>query len=121
MPIRRLWHGWTTPENADAYQNVLLHHVIPGIVAKKIPGYRGIEVLRRAAEDNANEVEFVTLMTFDNLQNVIDFQGEDYTRSYVPDAARAVLKRWDEHAVHYEVVNDEVVDDEVVDGAAAEP
>lgn len=101
MAIRRIWHGWTTPENADAYWAVLRQTVIPGIEAKSIPGYRGIEVLRR---DHESEVEFVTMMTFDSLRSVIDFQGEDYAKAYVPDVARAVLKRWDPIATHYEVV-----------------
>ena len=99
MPIKRIWHGWTTPENADAYQKLLHDDVFPGIEAKQIPGYRSIELFRRDLED---EVEFVTIMTFDSLQNVIDFQGEDYTRCYVPDAALKVLKRWDERSAHYE-------------------
>jgi len=43
-------------------------------------------------------------MTFDSLQNVIDFQGEDYKRSYVPDEVQAVLKRWDLEAAHYETI-----------------
>ena len=42
-------------------------------------------------------------MTFESMQNVIDFQGDDYARSYVPDAARRVLERWDETSLHYEV------------------
>ncbi|MCL7966214.1 MAG: hypothetical protein M8857_03845 [marine benthic group bacterium] len=50
-----------------------------------------------------SDVEFVTVMTFDSLQNVIQFQGEDYERSQVPDVARAVLLRWDATAAHYEV------------------
>jgi len=41
-------------------------------------------------------------MTFESLQNVIDFQGEDYSRCYVPEEAQKVLKRWDDHASHYE-------------------
>lgn len=102
MSIRRIWHGWTTPENADAYAHLLRTRVIPGIEAKAIPGYRGIEVLRRVGDD---EVEFVTIMTFESLQNVVDFQGEDYARAYVPDAARAVLKRWDPVAAHYAVIH----------------
>lgn len=101
MAIKRVWHGWTTPENADKYQNLLHNEVFPGIEAKKISGYQSIELMRR---DNSNEVEFVTIMTFDSLQNVIDFQGEDYTRCYVPDAAQAVLKRWDQVSAHYEVI-----------------
>ena len=91
MTIKRVWHGWTTKENADAYQRILHHDVLPGIEAKKIPGYRKIEVLRI---DLADEVEFVTIMTFDALQNVKDFQGEDYKKCYVPEVARKVLKRW---------------------------
>ncbi len=108
MTIRRLWHGWTTPENAAAYERVLRTEVIPGIEAKQIPGYRGIEVLRRVGAD---EVEFVTIMEFDSLQNVIDFQGDDYARAYVPGVARAVLKRWDSAAAHFEVRTSSAEDD----------
>ena len=101
MAIKRIWHGWTTPENADQYRRLLHDEVFPGIEAKNIPGYLGIELLRR---DLGDEVEFVTIMTFQSLQNVIDFQGEDYARSYVPQAARAVLKSWDQYASHYDTV-----------------
>ena len=100
MAIKRIWHGWTTPENAAAYENLLQTEVFPSIEAKKIPGYRGIELLRLDRED---EVEFVTIMTFDTIQNVIDFQGPDYRRCYVPDAAQKILKRWDRTSDHYEV------------------
>ena len=101
MAIKRVWHGWTTLENADVYHQLLNNHVIPSIEAKNIPGYLGIELLRRNHE---NEVEFVTIMTFESLQNVIEFQGEDYSRCYVPDAAQKVLKQWDKHASHYEAL-----------------
>lgn len=47
----------------------------------------------------------MTIMTFDSLQSVVDFQGRDYERAYVPDAARSVLQRWDPTAAHYEVVD----------------
>jgi antibiotic biosynthesis monooxygenase (ABM) superfamily enzyme len=105
MTILRVWHGWTTPENADAYQALLHDVVFPGIEAKGIPGYRSIELLRL---DRGGEVEFVTLMTFDSLQNVIDFQGPDYARAYVPDVARKMLKRWDPVSDHYEVMEKRV-------------
>ncbi len=98
--IKRIWHGWATPENADIYQQLLHDHVFPGIEAKGIPGHRSIELLRREHEA---EVEFVVIMAFDSLQNVIDFQGQDYARAYIPEEARKVLERWDEHASHYEI------------------
>jgi antibiotic biosynthesis monooxygenase (ABM) superfamily enzyme len=103
MAIKRIWHGWTTPEKAEAYRLLLGHEIFPGIEAKAIPGYRSIELLTR---DLGDEVEFVTIMTFDSLQNVIDFQGEDYKRCYVPDAAKAVLSRWDKVSSHYETVEE---------------
>lgn len=103
MAIKRVWHGWTTPENAETYWKILSSVVIPGIEAKGIQGYRGIEVLRRDLED---EVEFVTLMTFQSIQSVIAFQGEDYERCYVPEPAQAVLKRWDLRSAHFEVLDD---------------
>ncbi len=101
MAIKRIWHGWTTKKNADKYQNILNNEVLPSIEAKKIPGYKSIEVLKIELE---TEVEFVTIMTFESLQNVIDFQGEDYKKCYVPDVAQKVLKRWDQEATHYELI-----------------
>ena len=101
MAIKRVWHGWTTPENAGAYENLLRTEIVPGIEAKSIPGYRSIELLRR---DHGDEVEFVTIMTFDQLRNVVDFQGNDYQRAYVPDAAQKLLARWDNTSEHYETV-----------------
>jgi len=98
MAIKRIWHGWTTPENADIYRKLLHDEIFPGIEAKKIPGYLSIELLRR---DHDDEVEFVTIMAFESLQDVIDFQGEDYARCYVPESAQQVLKRWDRISAHY--------------------
>lgn len=101
MSVKRIWHGWTTPENADTYQELLHREIFPGIEAKEIQGYRCVELFRRDLED---EVEFVTIMTFDSLQSVKAFQGKEYEHSYVPESARKVLKRWDKSAAHYETV-----------------
>ena len=98
--ILRIWHGWTTPENADTYENLLKTEIFPGIAAKTIAGYRGIELLRRSLQ---NEVEFITIMRFDTLQAVKDFVGEDYETVYVPDKARQVLSRFDDRSQHYEL------------------
>ena len=100
MTIKRIWHGWTTPENGDVYENLLRNEIFPGIEAKNIPGFRGIELLRRDLDE---ETAFITVMTFDSLENVTDFMGEDYARSYVPDAAQRVLARFDDYSEHYEV------------------
>lgn len=98
--IARIWHGWTTPENADVYYQVLTETVIPQIESYKMEGYRKIEVLRRELED---ETEFITIMYFDSLELIKQFVGEDYETAHVPEAAQKVLKRWDKRSQHYEV------------------
>ncbi len=98
--IARLWHGWTTVENADSYENLLRTEIFPGIAAKGVAGYRGIRLLRRACDE---EVEFITMMTFDSWEAVKQFAGDDYERAYVPPQARKVLARFDELSRHYEV------------------
>ncbi len=98
--IKRIWHGYTTPERADDYEALLKAEVIKGIEGKNIPGFRGIDVLRRPLGD---EVEFITVMEFDGLDSVRAFVGEDYEQAYVPDEARAILSRFDERSQHYEV------------------
>lgn len=100
--ICRLWRGWTTPEYADAYQRIVHKQVIPGIEALKIPGFRHVDLMKR---DLGNEIEFQTLMWFDSLDAIKAFAGEDYSVSHVPSEARAVLKRFDERAAHYEVID----------------
>lgn len=99
--MKRIWHGWTKPEDAERYLSLLREEIIPGIASKNIPGYRGIEVLRREGRE---ETEFITVMTFDSLENVKLFQGEAYRRAYVPEKAQEVLHRWDREAAHYEAV-----------------
>jgi hypothetical protein len=98
--ISRIWHGWTTRDNADAYENLLRSEIIPGIVARKVDGFERIEMFRRDAGD---EVEFVTVMWFASLDAVKRFAGEDYETAYVPAAARNVLARFDARSHHYEV------------------
>ena len=98
--ISRVWHGWTTPANADAYEALLKEEIFTGIEGRRIPGYRGIQLLRRTAGD---EVEFVTIMRFDDLEAVRQFAGEDYEAAVVPPKARAVLSHFDARSQHYEV------------------
>lgn len=99
--IARMWHGWTVPENADAYEELLRSEVLPGIAARDIEGYRGPHLLRREVGD---EVEFVTILWFDSLNAVRAFVGEDHEVAYVPPAARRLLARFDERSAHYGTV-----------------
>ena len=97
--ICRLWRGWTTPANADAYERIVSTEVLPSIAARNLAGYHGAYLLRRETEA---EVEFATIMHFDSLEAVRAFAGEDYETAYVPPRARAVLSHFDEISAHYE-------------------
>lgn len=98
--ITRIWHGWTTPENADAYEALLKEEIFVGIQNRHMAGFLGIELLRR----NLNtEVEFITIMSFDSIEAVRVFAGNDYEVAVVPPKARALLKRSDERSQHYEI------------------
>jgi hypothetical protein len=99
--IARIWHGWTTPQNAARYETLLKQEIFVGIAQRKIPGYRGIALLKRPS---ANEVEFVTLMWFADMEGVRTFAGPDYDTAVVPPQARAVLARFDARSAHYETV-----------------
>jgi hypothetical protein len=96
--ILRYWRGWTSPQNADSYQQIVSEQVLPGIAARHLDGYSGAYLLRRDLDD---EVEFATVMIFDSLDHVRAFAGDDYETAYVPPAARAVLTRFDEKSAHY--------------------
>ena len=98
--IARVWHGWSEPANADTYEQLLRSEIFPGILAKKIAGLDHIDLLRR---DHGGEVEFITLMWFDDLAAIKAFVGEDYETAYVPAADRKLLARFDARSHAYDV------------------
>ena len=99
--ISRVWRGWTTAANADAYERLLREEILPGIAARKIAGYHGAYLYRRDVE---GEAEFVTTMLFASIDAVREFAGEQYEHGVVPPAARALLARFDAISAHYQVV-----------------
>jgi heme-degrading monooxygenase HmoA len=99
--ISRIWHGWTTKENAEAYEQLLRTEIFNGIAGRSIKGYQGIHLLRREAPDG---VEFITIMWFDSLDAVREFAGDDYEAAVVPPPARRLLARFDARSQHYDVL-----------------
>lgn len=98
--VARIWHGYTTASNADAYEDLLKTDVFPGIENKNINGFKSIQLLRRPL---GPEVEFITIMQFTSIGNIKAFAGDDYEKAYVPAKAREILSRFDERAQHYEI------------------
>ncbi|HZR41908.1 MAG TPA: hypothetical protein VFB12_17430 [Ktedonobacteraceae bacterium] len=96
--IARLWKGWTTLENADAYERLLREKVLPGL--QGIDGYQGGYVLR---QDGTDEVEFAVMNLFVSLDAVRAFAGPDYTIPVFEPEARQLLSKVEPIARHYEV------------------
>jgi hypothetical protein len=103
--ILRIWRGWTsTPAAADAYEKLLNGTIAPAIIDRGVHGLRDLSVFRRLDGDGDGETEFITVMTFDDWSAVEEFAGPDATASVVPQSAREILSRHDEHSQHYELL-----------------
>jgi heme-degrading monooxygenase HmoA len=98
--ISRIWHGYTSFANADAYEKLLKSEIFVAIKSRQIGGYKGIQLLRRNLE---NETEFITIMWFDSVESVKLFAGKDYEQAVVPKEAQKLLSRFDKKSQHYEV------------------
>ena len=96
--IARMWRGWTTVENADAYEKLLREVVYPGL--QTINGYLGGYILR---QDGKDESEFVTVNLFESMDAVKAFAGSDYEVPVFEPEARRLLSRVEPIARHYDV------------------
>ena len=96
--IARVWRGYTTAANADAYESMLKPELLPGLSA--VSGFRGSFLLRRPHD---GQVEFMTIILWDSLDSVRAVAGDDYERAVVPEERRQYLERYDPKATHYEV------------------
>jgi heme-degrading monooxygenase HmoA len=96
--IARIWHGYTKPEDADAYESMLKPELLPGI--GKAAGYVGSYLLRRNLD---GEVEFITIMLWDSLHAIRAVAGEDYEVAVIPQERRKYLSRFDAKSAHYEI------------------
>ncbi|HXZ79520.1 MAG TPA: antibiotic biosynthesis monooxygenase [Terriglobales bacterium] len=99
--IARVWHGWTKPENANAYEHLLRSEILPGI--HRVAGYRGAYLLRSDGK-GGDEVAFITITLFDSMDAVRAFAGEDYEKAVILPEAHKLLARFDAKSQHYQAV-----------------
>jgi heme-degrading monooxygenase HmoA len=98
--VTRMWRGWTAAGDADAYERFLRTELFPAVA--QLPGFHGARILRRPVEHE--EEEFVTLTTFESLQAVRAFAGDDFESPVIEPEAERLLSRYERRAVHYETV-----------------
>ena len=98
--IARVWHGYTKPEHADAYEAMLKPELLPGI--SKAKGYAGSYLLRR---DLGGEVEFITILLWDSIDSIRAVAGPDYETAVIPEERRKYLSRHDAKCAHYQIAS----------------
>ncbi|MFB6198227.1 MAG: antibiotic biosynthesis monooxygenase [Halobacteriaceae archaeon] len=98
--ILRIWHGWTSPSDATAYEQLLRDEIFPEIAEMTGEGYLGHEIGRREDE---KRVEYVTIIRFESWEDVEAFAGPNPEHAHVPDEAKELLVDHDSHVKHYRV------------------
>jgi antibiotic biosynthesis monooxygenase (ABM) superfamily enzyme len=115
--ICRLWRGWTTAGDADAYAAYLTEELYPRLARELVDrGYRGFHVIRRA---DGNEVAFVTMTWFDSIESVRAFAGPEYETAVITEKAAELLSRHEDRAVHYELVDEWFAEPGVTNGGGS--
>lgn len=71
-------------------------------MARGIAGLRAIDITRRDIGDD--EVEFCTIIRFDDWAAVRAFAGTDHDAAVLPPAALRLLRSYDAESQHYELV-----------------
>ena len=96
--IARHWKGIAKAEMATAYLNHLIKETIPEL--KKISGFISVSVLKRPV---IRGVEFLVATTWDSLEAINQFAGEDIDKAVVPVEVQQMMTGFDKHVSHYEI------------------
>lgn len=97
--IIRIWTGYGTEAGVDRYcREHFPKSVLPHL--RSINGFVEAKVLTRAA---GGEIEVVVATTWDSIDSVKAFAGDDYEHAVVEPAVRQLLTRFDDHVTHFSV------------------
>jgi heme-degrading monooxygenase HmoA len=96
--IARVWSARTTREWGPLYAEHLRTHVLPSL--KAMEGYRGARLWERQLGEG---VEIVVVTSWDSLDAIRGFAGDEIERAVVADEAAALLLEFDEWVRHYEL------------------
>ena len=98
--IARQWHGWTSRDNADAYQELFRSR---GSNVHGEDGSMGAYLLRR---DDGDEVEFIVQRFFVSMDAVRAKFGDDYEVAGLIPGAEKILSRYNNKCDHFEIVDE---------------
>jgi heme-degrading monooxygenase HmoA len=97
--IVRVWRASAERDRRDAYPEHFRRRVIPELRA--VPGFLGADLLSR---DTADGVAFTVLTRWASMEAIRRFAGDDPDQAVVDPEAAAVLRTFDRHVTHHDVV-----------------
>jgi hypothetical protein len=97
--IERHWSGTARTERADDYVGHLEGETFPHL--RTLPGFVGARILRR---DVPHGVEFRVVTTWESLDAIRAFAGDELDVAVVPEVVRGMMVRFDPRVAHYLVV-----------------
>ena len=97
--ISRHWKGVVKHGREDDYLAHLRRETLPSLA--RLDGFVAASILRRDVADGA---EFEVITVWRSAAAVAAFAGGDVTKAVVPPAAQALMVRYDDRAVHYDIV-----------------
>jgi len=102
--IARVWHGVVSRENAEGYGKYLAESERGVDDYRKLPGNRGVYLLRRTEGDR---VHFMLMSLWDSRESIQAYAGEDIDKAqYFPYDLECLIDPTPTVA-HYEVVTGE--------------
>jgi heme-degrading monooxygenase HmoA len=99
--IARVWHGTVPLEKAEAYGEYLAESDRGVRDYRRIPGNRGVWLLRRRLEDRT---EFVLVSLWDARASIEAYAGPDIDRAQYFPFDRECLLDPEPRVAHYEVL-----------------
>jgi heme-degrading monooxygenase HmoA len=101
--VERVWAARAdSPDAAAAYAAYFKRVVIPELSA--VSGYRGARLLQGSV---GGAIEIVVSTTWDSLDAIRGFAGDDIERAVVHDEAAALFTDYDRTVRHFDVVLNE--------------
>jgi hypothetical protein len=97
--IVRIWGGYGTQAGVERYcREHFPDSVLPHL--RSINGFIEAKVLTRPARD---ETELVVATTWDSVESVKAFAGDDYEKAVVEPVVPELLHRFDDRVTHFTV------------------
>ena len=97
--VVRVWGGYGTQAGVDRY----CREHFPDSVLPRLRAINGFVEAKVLTRPGGNETELVVATTWDSIESVKAFAGDDYEKAVIEPAVRELLQRFDDRVTHFNV------------------